>query len=159
MTNLINTHVDLFGGQYLEAIQALVWKQPFGTAMLNGKIAETRTWKTEHRGKVLMIIGKSEYSPNELDAICHDWQIRELKKMIAEDPTGSLGGYAFAVGVLKECRPMLPEDEKIAFVKFNPHLYSHIYHDVQRIHPFPLSGSQRWKNITDQKILEKIKYA
>ena len=155
--SVLQTHTDLFGKQYFQAIQALSWKQPFGSLMLHGKI-ETRTWKTEHRGKVLLCLSDKPYKDNEVLEMVTSQQWDQINQLLLNEPTKELIGHAFAVGVLVECRQMWPEDETPAFVKYNPHLYSHIYKDVRRIEPFKFKGAQKWKNVADQETLSKIKY-
>lgn len=149
-------HLNLFGEFYFEAIQALSWKPPFASLMFHDKI-ETRTWVTQHRGRVLILSSGSSYSEEELKDMCTDKQIIRIKNIIELEPFNSLNGYAIGVGVLYDCRPMIPDDEEKAFVKYNPKLFSHFYRKVQRIEPFKLKGAQKWMNVNDQSILSKIK--
>jgi hypothetical protein len=145
--------MDLFNH---EKILALSWKQPFATAMLFGKI-ETRTWYTDYRGLVLICTSKQPY--NDVKSICgEDLFIKMCIAMAADTKTLDLYGYAIALGRLKHCRTMQPNDQEKAFVKYRPDLFCHIYEDVKRIKPFQWKGTQGWKNV-DQAIhkIELIK--
>src|SRR5690606_24193687 len=115
---------DLFNE---EKILALSWKQPFGTAMLYGKI-ETRTWYTDYRGLVLICTSKQPYNEEIVKLISgEDLFVKMCIAMSKDTGTLDLNGYAIAIGRLKHCRDMSPEDEEKAFVKYRPDLYSHIY--------------------------------
>ena len=137
---------NLFGE---EPMLALSWKQPFGTAMLYGKI-ETRTWNTNYRGLVLICTSKSAYDEKTATKICGEIQFIRLCKTISKDmDTLDLGGYAIAVGRLVDCRKMKPTDEDKTFVAYREDLYCHIYKDVKPIKPFDWKGCQGWKKVDD----------
>lgn len=155
----LRKQIDLFNKESYLPIQALSWKNPFGSAMLYGK-KETRSWPTKHRGEVLICLSKSGYNLKELEEMCHSSQIDSLADIIAQegDRTGFLGGVAIAVGILVNCRPMMPEDEDQCFVKFSNGLWVHEYKSVSRIEPFEFTGSQKFTNVTDQSILSQIKF-
>lgn len=134
---------------------ALSWKQPFGTAMLHGKI-ETRTWKTNYRGWVLICTSKAAYNHEVVKNICGESLfIQMCFAMKANSGTLDLDGYAIAVGRLVDCRRMKLEDEAKAFVRFREDLYCHIYEDVHPIKPFPWKGAQGWKKV-DSNLVEVI---
>lgn len=140
----------------MEKIMALSWKEPFASLMLCGKI-ETRTWKTNHRGLILICASKSPYSVDDLLAICDDVQLHRIHKALSNNAMGSTLGKAIAVGELIDCVPMQKEHENDCFVRFNPALYCHIYKNVRAIEPFDWKGSQGWKQLTQEE-KNKIKF-
>lgn len=155
----MKTHQDLFGQSYLVPIQALTWKPPFTVLMLPeyGK-DETRSWNTLYRGPVLICAGKKPYIETDLSDMCHDWQINRIRKIVAADPYAQLTGMAIAIGTLYGTRIMRKSDEEKTFVKYNSGLFVHFYKDVRRIEPFEYKGGQKWTTVSDQKILQQIKY-
>jgi hypothetical protein len=132
-----------------QELRALSWKQPFAELMLRGKI-ETRTWKTNYRGWVLICASKKPYPPRELDEISGPIQYYRICKTLS-DPNGVWDklqhGVAIAIGRLVDCRPMELKDESECFVAFNPNLFCHVYTDVQAIKPIPWKGSQGWGKV------------
>lgn len=151
----------------MEKILALSWKQPFGTAMLYGKI-ETRVWNTNYRGLVLICTSKAAYSQHSVIGISGNRQfIRMCEAMIRDTKTLDLNGYAIAIGRLVDCRPMTKEDEDKCFVAYREpwvdgnekqrQLYCHVYEDVKAIEPFPWKGSQGWTEL-DEETKSKIKF-
>lgn len=163
---------DLFGN---EKMLALSWKQPFGSAMLIGKI-ETRVWSTKYRGLVLICLSKVGYNNKDLRTISGEEQFQKLRESIfpAAD-TVNCFGMAIAVGRLVDCREMRPDDEARTFVAYRApwvedregkdgivrrvhrRLYCHVYEDVRRIVPFPWKGSQGWAAVPND-IISQIKY-
>lgn len=139
----------------IKPLTALVWRQPFATAMLHGKV-ETRRWSTKYRGPVLIVAGKGEYSMDQLDNL-FDFQVaaEEYDKICADD-TFNVRGHAIAVGVLSDVRPLKRSDK--TFIVYNPKLYAHVYKNVRRIKPIPISGTQGFFRITDDETLRKIEY-
>lgn len=151
-----------------EDILALSWKQPFGSLMLHDKI-ETRTWKTNYRGWVLICVSKKSYNVNQLQNICGDYQHHRIVDTLGYETSqfDDLCGQAIAIGKLVDCRKMTKSDEDNCFVQYNPSsivtirivnnkliedgepLWCHIYEEVQEIKPFPFKGSQRWSKIDD----------
>ena len=130
-------------------LRALNWKQPFATLMAHHKI-ETRVWKTDYRGFVLICASKMEYTENQLIRISGLEQfnrITDVLKMEGRQNMLDLRGYAIAVGELIDCRPMEITDENPCFVQFNPQLYCHVYENVRRIKPIPWKGSLGWKKL------------
>jgi hypothetical protein len=150
-------HTDLFGNPYLIPIQALTWKPPFGVLMLHEKI-ETRSWNTLYRGPVLICVSQSGYTPQELAEMCHPAQLKLMEAISKGEPYYNLTGVAIAVGTLYDTRIMRPSDEKDTFVIYRPDLFCHFYKDVKRIEPFDFKGGQKWRTVSDQETLEKIKY-
>jgi hypothetical protein len=78
------------------------------------KTIETRTWKTNYRGKLLLCASKYPASP--------------------------LSGNAFAIAKIIDCRPMVKEDEERARCELYDRAYSWFLADVKRISPFPVKG-------------------
>jgi hypothetical protein len=67
-------------------VKALSMKEPWATLLLHGKkTIETRVWRTNYRGKILLCASKNPRSP--------------------------IAGKAFAIAELVDCRPMIWEDE------------------------------------------------
>lgn len=114
------------------SMRALSWKQPFGTLMLHGKI-ETRKWKTNYRGPVLICISKKSYSLDELHDLCGEYVVHIIIGTLGYEPAqfDDVCGYAIAVGNLVDCRKMTPEDEDDCFIKYNPDLWCHFYENVR----------------------------
>lgn len=138
-----------------QSMSALSWKQPFGTAMLSGKI-ETRTWSTKYRGLVLICTSKTPYERDSLIEICREEQFEQLFYVIENDKTTfDKNGYAIAIGRLVDCRKMELSDEAKTFVKYRKDLYCHIYEDVKPIKPFAWKGAQSWKKVAPS-IIDKI---
>lgn len=146
---------------------ALSWKQPFGTAMLFGKV-ETRSWYTKYRGPVLICTSKQAYNEATARAICESSFVRNrglfeaMCVKLKGAPSLDLNGYAIAVGNLVKCRPMdmgayTDDDEERSFVGYRNGLYMHFYENVRPIQPFPWKGMQGWKKV-DQLIIDKIVY-
>jgi len=143
--------VEQFGD---EKVLALSWKQPFGTAMLFGKI-ETRVWATKYRGWVLICTSKMSYAEPTVRNISGNSLFEKMCVTMrsdaeSEEGTLNLNGYAIAIGRLVDCRPMNPLDETTAFVKYHPDLFCHIYEDVRAIEPFAWKGTQGWKEVTNE---------
>lgn len=132
-----------------QELRALSWKAPFSELMLRGKI-ETRTWKTNYRGWVLICASKKSYSPHELEVISGPTQyFRILPHLISQHGFVQEWRYgvAIAIGRLVDCRPMELKDEAECFVAYNPNLFCHVYTDVQAIKPIPWKGSQGWGKV------------
>jgi hypothetical protein len=135
-----------------QKVLALTWKQPYASLMLHGKI-ETRKWKTNYRGWVLICAGLSEYTDSQLRSIAGATQRDRI--FTALDYRTQPLGKAIAIGRLSDCRPMQPEDADKCFVAFNPDLYCHIYEDVRPIEPIPWKGKQGWATVP-QEVLNQI---
>lgn len=147
---------DLFGHKQLRALN---WKQPYATLMGHGKI-ETRIWKTDYRGLVLICASKAEYTENQLIRIAGLEQfnrITEELKTEGRDKMLECRGHAIFIGELIDCRPMEIYDEDACFVEFNPQLYCHIYKDVRRIKPIPWHGSLGWRKL-DPEFLKQVEF-
>lgn len=154
----------------IETIRALSWKAPYAQLMLRNKV-ETRTWKTDYRGLVLICCSKIPYTAPAILRISGENQFNRINRLY---PTclnySSQLGHAIAIGRLVDCRPMLPEDQDATFVNYREpwtdkrlsvknivkmkekRLWCHFYKDVRPITPFPFIGSQSWRNLTKQEL-------
>lgn len=98
-------------------MKALSLKEPWASKVLNGeKTIETRTWKTKHRGPLLLCASKQ--------------------------PKSSISGHAFAVCTLVDVVPMTEEHEKDACCGVYEGAYAWILKDITPIEPFPVRGYQ-----------------
>lgn len=96
-------------------MKAISIKEPWSGMIQDGrKTIETRTWKTKHRGPLLLCACKK--------------------------PASLISGLAFAVANLVECRDMMVEDEPLACCKFYPYANAWILEDIKLIKPFPVRG-------------------
>lgn len=104
-------------------------KQPWASLVAIGKkTIETRTWKTDYQGPLLIVSSKT---------IDKNFHLSNLAEVLFEIPFGK----ALAVVSLVNCRPMRKEDEEAAMCPFNPDLYVWILKDIRRIKkPFPVKG-------------------
>ncbi len=149
--NPANIRVELHP---ITSMLALSWKQPFASLMLHGKI-ETRTWKTNYRGLVLICSSKKPYSYKIIKDISGEAQYQRIMDKTLDEEL--FLGSAIAVGNLVDCRPMQPDDEEKTFVAYRDGLYCHIYENVKPIKPFIWKGTQGWKKVS-QDIINKIEY-
>ena len=95
--------------------KALSIKEPYSTLILKGKkTIETRTWKTNYRGELLLCASKK--------------------------PASAISGCAFAVAKLSNCLPMQEIDEKLACCEIYNNAYSWFLKDIQAIKPIPVKG-------------------
>jgi activating signal cointegrator 1 len=137
-------------------MRALSWKNPYGVLMLYNKI-ETRKWDTKYRGQVLICTSKKPYRGSEVSDLSEVWGYMYISVFLKDERLLHYNGYAIGVGDLVHCRPMIPEDCKLAFVKYREDLFSHFYENVREIQPIPWKGSQGWKTV-DQDFIDKIVY-
>lgn len=143
-------------------VRALSWKQPYADLMLIGK-QETRKWKTNYRGLVLICSSKEGYSQaeintisgkklaNNIDAVYPSINALKIMKGI-----NVFNGKAIAVGKLINCRPMEKTDEPAAYVLHKEGLYLFEFTEVTPIIPFDWKGSQGWQILNNAK-KEQIK--
>jgi len=97
-------------------IKALSIKSPWAYKIKQGlKTIETRTWKTDYRGKLLLCCSKNPFISN-------------------------LSGMAFAVCNLVDIRPMTKQDEYPAQCEKYEGAYSWILKNIKPINPFPVKG-------------------
>jgi len=96
-------------------MKALSIKEPYASMIYSGmKTIETRTWRTNYRGKLLLCASKK--------------------------PHTNLSGNAFAIAEIIDCKPMTVEDEEKACCEIYPGAYSWVLDNVQKIKPFPVKG-------------------
>lgn len=115
-----------------------------------GKI-ETRTWKTNYRGPVLMCGSQKPYTPDDVYQITGQNQYKRIAEAYKNHDMFRFNsnGHALFVGQLVDCRPMKEEDENKCFVQYHPGLLCHVYEDVMPIHPIPFKGAQKWRNVSE----------
>ena len=163
--------------QYLSnTLRALSWKEPYATLMLHGKI-ETRKWKTDYRGLVLICATQKPFAIEKIKNIAGDEQYIRIVKLYYKYKyrlSRSLGN-AIATGELVDCRPMTERDEDACFVQWiepwfeevklasgntktvKKQLWCHIYENIKPIEPFVFKGKQGWKKLNNS-FMERIKY-
>jgi hypothetical protein len=113
-------------------MKALCLKQPYASWIAEGKkTIETRTWKTNYRGRFLVVASRG------LDLL------RELELPIDEYPIG----VALAIAKILNCRPMKEQDEKAACCEFHDGAYAWELGEIQRIDPFPVKGQLSFFNV------------
>jgi hypothetical protein len=96
-------------------VKAISVKEPWASKIMFGeKTIETRTWKTNYRGEIL---------------IC-----------ASANPKSDYSGKALAIASIVECRPMVKADEKKACCPIYPGAYAWLLSDVKRIEGFPVKG-------------------
>jgi len=99
-------------------MKALSIKQPWGNMIVSGeKTIETRKWKTDYRGILLL---------------CS-----------AREPDIAPAGCALAVAQLVDCRPMSVLDEPAARCRKYEGAFAWILEDIRPIKPFPVRGELR----------------
>lgn len=113
-------------------MKALSIKEPWASLILGGKkTIETRSWKTDFRGWLLLCCSKR--------------------------PTSRISGCAFATATLLDCRPMIKENEGKAMCKLYPDAYSWILSDIEPIIPFKVKGKLRLFDVDIDVNLEDLK--
>ena len=96
-------------------MKALSIKEPYASMIRSGKkTIETRTWKTNHRGTILIVASKI--------------------------PKTKFSGKGIATAKLITCRPMTKEDEVKACCEIYDRANSWILKDVKPIKPFDVKG-------------------
>ncbi len=131
-------------------VLALSWKEPYGSLMLHGKI-ETRRWKTNYRGLVLICCSKVPYNFGQVQGISGVRQYERLMAALHNDnDTHKRYGKAIAVARLSNCYSMKPDDDNSCFVEYYPDLFCHVYTDVTPIEPFLWKGKQGWTTVSDE---------
>ncbi len=113
-------------------MKALSIKEPYASMILNGKkTIETRTWKTRHRGRLLLCASK--------------------------EPESSISGHAFAVCRLVDIRPMKQEDELDACCRLYPGAFSWFLEDITPVELFPVRGYPGLFNVSNDMVKVKGK--
>ena len=110
-------------------MKAISIKEPFASMILSGeKTIETRTWKVNYRGDIVICVSKKPVSP--------------------------ISGFAVCIVNLIDCRPMVPNDEKKACYEIYSGAWSWILTNIRRIKQFPVKGQLGLFNIDNSKIRE-----
>ena len=96
-------------------MKAIVLKEPYaGMVRAGKKTIETRVWKTNYRGKLLICASKI--------------------------PRTEFSGKAIAIAELVDCRTMIKADEKRACCKVYDRAHSWVLEDIRPIKPFSVRG-------------------
>jgi len=96
-------------------MKALSIREPWASMIARGeKTIEIRTWRTRHRGPLLLCAAKS--SP------------------------GPLAGKAFAIANLVSVRKMQARDRQKACADFFPNAYAWIFEDIYPVDNFSVCG-------------------
>jgi len=110
-------------------MKALCLKQPYASWIAEGKkTIETRTWKTNYRGRFLVVASRG------LDLL------RELELAVENYPIGQ----ALAIAKIVNCRPMTEQDEMAACCKLYDGAWAWLLSAVWKIKPFPVKGQLRF---------------
>lgn len=110
-------------------MKALSIKQPWADLIIYGyKFIETRTWKTDYRGELLICSSKS------VDREAMDY----FKDLFSQDHK-FLTGKALAVVTLRDCIKMTKEHEASALCDLYDG-YSWILENIKPIEPFGIKG-------------------
>ena len=108
-------------------MKAISLKQPWASFIAIGqKTIETRTWKTNYRGELLIVSSKSKIEKGLPYAGLFNLKLEF--------------GKALAIVNLVDCRPMKKIDEEKAMCDYFPDLYSWILSEVKKIEAFPVRG-------------------
>ena len=120
-------------------MKALSIKQPWaGFIALSLKTIETRTWKTNYRGRIL---------------ICASKNVDKLAMMhIIPDPIFTRKGEAIAIATIMNCRPMEKADEEKALCTIYPGAYAWVLTNIKIIKPFPIKGELGLFNVSVDEI-------
>ena len=98
-------------------MKALSVKQPWASLIASGrKTIETRVWRTDYRGELLICASKRP------------------------DIDGLPVGVALAVCRLVDCRPMTDADAEAACCGKYPKACAWVLRDIRPIEPFPVHG-------------------
>jgi hypothetical protein len=96
-------------------MKAISIKQPWANLIAQGvKTIETRSWRTNYRGDILIV---SSRNPDIYPA-----------------------GVAVCIAEIYDCRKMLSEDESLAGVKHDNNKYSWLLRNVRPVKIFPARG-------------------
>jgi hypothetical protein len=110
-------------------VKALSLKQPWLSWIIQGrKTIETRTWRTNYRGPVLLC-----------SSLTQGWGAWALHSSDVDDMEPR--GFALAVVDLMDCRPMAEADEKAAMIQWDDRRFAWMLDNVRPILPVPVKGS------------------
>jgi hypothetical protein len=103
-------------------MKALAIRQPWASMILSGeKTIETRTWKTNYRGPILIVASKAFASGFPKD--------KNLPQ-----------GQALCIAEIVDCIPMTKEHEKAACCPLYDRANSWMLENIRPIKPFPVKG-------------------
>lgn len=114
-------------------MKALTLQQPWANLVAQGKkTIETRVWRTNHRGWLLITSSKK---PNIKPA-----------------------GYVLAVVYLGDCHPMKKEDEIKACCKVYDNAHAWLFHTIYKLkNPFPIKGCLGLFNVDYEPKINELK--
>lgn len=96
-------------------MKALSVRQPWADLILfKEKTIETRTWKTNYRGEILIVASKKPHNPR--------------------------AGFALCIVKLVDCRPMVKADEAAAKCEIYPGAYAWVLEFVRQVPFLPVPG-------------------
>lgn len=114
-------------------MKALSIKNPWAWLLQTGKkTIETRTWRTDHRGKILICVSKQD--DDEAMQWLHGIESIDFKTMKDQR------GMAIAIARLYDCRKMSERDESAAQCGYDESLFSWCLSDIETIKPFKVRG-------------------
>ncbi len=101
----------------MRKMKAISLKQPWANLVASGKkTIETRKWKTNYRGDLVICSSKN--------------------------PKIEPAGYALCIVELYDVKPMKKEDEKAACIKVYPGAYSWFLRNLRKLDPIiPIKGA------------------
>jgi len=116
-------------------VKAISLHQPWASLVAAGyKRIETRSWRTRHRGMLLICATKIPViSPERWGAL------REQYWRLPEAPPA---GAALAIAELVECRPMVEDDEAAACCDIYQGAVAWVLRDIRQIEPVAVRGRQ-----------------
>ena len=104
-------------------------KEPWATLILEGKkTIETRTWKTNHRGKILL--------------------------HASQNPKSRISGHIFAMANLVNCKKMIKEDEPAACCEIYPKAYSWFLEDIKLLKLIKIKGNLGLWEFDPKKVIK-----
>lgn len=109
-------------------MKALSVKQPWASLIATGhKTIETRTWKTNYRGPILIC------SSLQRDKVATAWWSVTYPSL-----STSPVGVCMCTAELVDCRPMVDEDQQVAMCGMAP--YAWVLANVKVVEPKPIKG-------------------
>lgn len=134
-------------------MKAISIKQPYAYLIASGKkTIETRTWKTDYRGPLLICASKSihkGYLVFECEGIVTGMPTKIFQPFLEErkEPL-SRTGLALCTVTLLDCRPMTEDDQLAAWCETYPDAWSWVLGDARPLaEPFPVSGKLNLFNV------------
>ncbi len=137
-------------------MKALSIKQPWAHLIVHGaggniKTIETRLWRTDHRGDLLIVSSKRPDA--HMMAACR-LQAYESFSSVSWGCTENDMEFGKAIGVahLVDCREMREGDEAAALCPVYPGAWAWVFDDVKAIDPFPVRGQLRLYDVDTKGI-------